>query len=232
MSLIGHKRNDDRPQFHWNDKANIHQFRESKGRSVPCRFLLRRNIRRDPFGGRRERLRKKARKLRKPGCNRWSFFDWSSPVRIPSYAKRACHCFGGGEDNLFSVFIPLLDHILSTTRFMTRTLLHSISETVLSRAEEMLSKSPSMRWLISITEVHFGTHVSTTKTKALFHCWELLWNFFSNKYSCKNLKQFFWSQNNDGGKKYSLLHVTIFSFTLIYVVICVTFSYISFTCCF
>lgn len=51
-------------------------------------------------------------------------------------------------DNLFSVyffFIPLHDRILPTTRFMTRTLSHSISEFQL-RAEEMpSSKFPSIR---------------------------------------------------------------------------------------
>lgn len=79
------------------------------------------------------------------------FLDWSSPVRIRSSAKRACRCFGGGQFVFrLHVFIPLLDHILPTTRFMTRTLLHSISETVLSRVEDMLSKSPSIWWLILI----------------------------------------------------------------------------------
>lgn len=53
LSLLGHKCNNERLLFYWNDKTSInlgkeiYQFKESKGRSVP--IPLQRNIRGRPF---------------------------------------------------------------------------------------------------------------------------------------------------------------------------------------
>jgi len=81
--------------------------------------------------------------------------------------------------SVYHFFIPLLDHILPTTRFMTCTLLHSISETVSSCAKKMLSKFP-FDSMANFDQVHFRTGTfSMAKMKASFYRGTLLRNFFA-----------------------------------------------------